>query len=277
MEALIQKIRSALASCPFVAGVALGGSRATGTADARSDVDIGVYYPHGQLDAAALSRLAQGLDDGRRENLVCGEGGWGPWVNGGGWLTVDGVQVDLILRDVDRVRAVVERTDRGEFSAHYQTGHPHAFLDVIYRGELASCRLLYAADPGLRALKARAEVYPEPLRQGLMAFFLFEAEFSCALAQKSLPTGDLYYCTGQLFRAASALNQALFACNGQWCLNEKKAAGRINGFPRRPAGYAQRMNEVFALAGTRPQQALAALQALRQEAEALCRAPGGPG
>lgn len=112
-----------------------------------------------------LSRLAQELDDQHRENLVCGEGGWGPWVNCGGWLVMDGVHVDLILRDMDRVQEVVERTDRGEFSAHYQTGHPHAFLDVMYRGELASCQLLYAADPEFSALKSRAENYPIPLQR----------------------------------------------------------------------------------------------------------------
>ena len=52
--------------------------------------------------------------------------------------------MDLILRDWDRVMEAVRETDRGEFSAHYQTGHPHAFLNVAYRGELAACRVLYS-------------------------------------------------------------------------------------------------------------------------------------
>ena len=121
MDALIQRAVDALRACPFIAGIVLGGSRATGMATENSDVDIGVYYRHGQLNAEMLSRLAQELDDQHRENLVCGEGGWGPWVNCGGWLVMDGVHVDLILRDMDRVQEVVERTDRGEFSAHYQT------------------------------------------------------------------------------------------------------------------------------------------------------------
>ncbi len=273
MDALIQRAVDALRACPFIAGIVLGGSRATGMATENSDVDIGVYYRHGQLNAEMLSRLAQELDDQHRENLVCGEGGWGPWVNCGGWLVMDGVHVDLILRDMDRVQEVVERTDRGEFSAHYQTGHPHAFLDVMYRGELASCQLLYAADPEFSALKSRAENYPIPLQRALMQFFLFEAEFSCALAEKNLPNGDLYYFTGHLFRAASALNQALFARNAQWCLNEKKAIFRIDGFPMHPQSYAARMNHIFTLLGTSPQQALATLQTLRQETIALCHLP----
>lgn len=270
MEELLQRIVHALRPCPCIVGIALGGSHATGTATGGSDVDIGVYYRHGQLDAAMLSRLAQELDDQHRENLVCSEGGWGAWVNCGGWLVVDGIHVDLILRDVDRVREIVERTDGGKFSAHYQTGHPHAYLDVMYRGELASCRLLYTADPALAALKARAEVYPPALGQALTQFFLFEAGFSCELAEKNLPNGDLYYFTGHLFRAASALNQALFARNAQWCLNEKKAVFRIDGFPLHPGDYAARMNRVFTLAGVSPHQALSMLQALRQETAALC-------
>lgn len=271
MDARIQQIVDTLKACPFVAGIALGGSRATGTANEQSDVDIGIYYHHDQLDSETLSRLAQELDDQHRENLVCGEGGWGPWVNCGGWLVMDGVHVDLILRDVSRVQDVIARTERGEFTPHYQTGHPHAYLDVMYRGELASCRLLYAADPSLADLKARAETYPPSLQRALARFFLFEAGFSCELAEKNLPNGDLYYFTGHLFRAASALNQALFACNARWCLNEKKTIFRIDGFPLHPAGYARRMNRVFTLAGASPSESLAELQALRRETVNLCR------
>lgn len=270
MDELLQRIVHVLGPCPFIAGIALGGSRATGTATAGSDVDIGIYYRHGQLDVTMLSRLAQELDDQHRDNLVCPEGGWGNWVNCGGWLVMDGIHVDLILRDMDRVRELVERTEAGKFSAHYQTGHPHAYLDVMYRGELASCRLLHTADSALTALKAQAEVYPAALQQALTQFFLFEAGFSCDLAEKNLPNGDLCYFTGHLFRAASALHQVLFACNAQWCLNEKKAIFRIDSFPLHPADYAARINRVFTLAGASPRQALSDLRALRKETAALC-------
>lgn len=64
---------------------------------------------------------------------------------------MDGRPVDLILRNIARVKQVIEKTDAGETAAHYQTGHPHAYLDVMYRGELASCRILYASDPAFRA------------------------------------------------------------------------------------------------------------------------------
>lgn len=47
MDALIQRAVDALRACPFIAGIVLGGSRATGMATENSDVDIGVYYRHG--------------------------------------------------------------------------------------------------------------------------------------------------------------------------------------------------------------------------------------
>ena len=55
MDALIQRAVDALRACPFIAGIVLGGSRATGTATENSDVDIGVYYRHGQLNAEMLA------------------------------------------------------------------------------------------------------------------------------------------------------------------------------------------------------------------------------
>ena len=228
-EERIARIAGALSPLPFVCGVVLGGSRATGSAAPDSDVDIGVYYDPAGFDAGKLSEVARELDDAHRENLVCREGEWGGWVNCGGWLTVDGCPVDLICRDVQRVRRAVDETDAGRFSAHYQPGHPHAYLDVMYRGELASAKVLCARDAALLPLKSRAEVYPEALRASLLDFFLFEADFSCRLAQKSAPGGDVYYVCGHLFRAVSALNQALFALNRTYLLNEKKATLRAEG------------------------------------------------
>lgn len=268
VEQILARAAEVLGSCPSVEGVVLGGSRATGTAGEGSDVDIGVYY-RGEPDLAALNRAAAQLDDAHREGLICPVGGWGEWVNCGGWLVVEGVPVDLILRDLDRVAQVVERTERGQVAAHYQTGHPHAYVDGIYRGELACCRVLYARTGGFLALKRRAERYPDALREALGQFFCFESGFSCMFAEKSAAQGDLYYTAGHLFRAVSALNQVLFALNRQWCLNEKKAVARAGGFPLCPAGYQERVNRAFALLGSDPAAAAQQVRALCQEVGAL--------
>ena len=114
IEHLLQRIAGELARCPFVAGVVLGGSRATGTATEASDIDIGIYYDGEEIDFDRLNEIAARLDDGRRQNLICREGGWGNWVNCGGWLTVERYHVDLILRETGRVRDILDRISRGD-------------------------------------------------------------------------------------------------------------------------------------------------------------------
>ena len=43
IEKLIEKIVHEVSQCTFVKGIVLGGSRATGTANESSDIDIGIY------------------------------------------------------------------------------------------------------------------------------------------------------------------------------------------------------------------------------------------
>jgi predicted nucleotidyltransferase len=98
-EALLRRLVVALSAVPGVEAIALGGSRARGTAVATSDYDIGLYYCASRpVDVAALGKVAAALDDRGAEASVTSIGGWGPWIDGGGWLVVDGVHVDLLYR-----------------------------------------------------------------------------------------------------------------------------------------------------------------------------------
>ena len=261
----IDRIAAALEPVACVRAVVLGGSRATGTATAHSDLDIGIYYDSATLDLDGLNAAARALDDAHRENLICPEGGWGPWVNCGGWLTVDGMPTDLILRDVHRVERVIDETDHGEVASHYQTGHPHAFVNVMYRGELALCQPLWTRGD-FPALKARAEVYPEPMRESLLGAFGFEMGFSAGIAEKSLSTGDSCYVTGHLFRAASAMHQVMFALNRAYCLNEKRASQRVEALPLHPENYARRASAIFEVG---PEEGVRRLNGLRTDVERM--------
>lgn len=266
LQEILDAAVEAYGSCPCIRAVVLGGSHATGTATDASDVDIGLYYDREKLDYGALNEAARRLDDAHREDLICREGGWGAWVNCGGWLTVQGRPVDVILRDFRRVQDVVQATDRGVFACHYQPGHPHAFVDAAYRGELACCRTLYARDDAFEAVKRHAADYPPALRRALVDFFLFEADFSCKLAEKYADGADAYYLAGHLFRSVSALNQVLFALNGTWLLNEKKAVQRAGSLEVAPADYAARAQAVFTAPSER---AVAALRALCEQVSGL--------
>src|SRR5262249_20301786 len=132
-EALLGRLVRAVAPVPGIEAVVLGGSRARGTATAGSDYDIGLYYRGSRpIDIAALRGVAASLDDRGAAAEVTPLGGWGPWIDGGGWLLIDGVLVDLLYRDLDRVTTAIDDAHAGKVEPHYQPGHPHAFLPIIY-------------------------------------------------------------------------------------------------------------------------------------------------
>ncbi|MBT2393490.1 nucleotidyltransferase domain-containing protein [Streptomyces sp. ISL-1] len=103
MNSRIEAMAQQLTAVRGVRAVALGGSRARGSHRPDSDWDLGVYY-RGSVDTGALASLAAEVTG--RPVEVAGPGGWGPWVNGGAWLSVDEMRVDWILRDLDRVQRV---------------------------------------------------------------------------------------------------------------------------------------------------------------------------
>lgn len=244
----------------------MGGSRAQGTHDADSDIDIGLYYDgEAGIDLAALSAAATLLDDEKRHDLIALPGSWGEWVNGGGWLVVDGVTVDLILRDGNRVEKAIADCAGGNVTAHYQTGHPHAYLNVMYMGELAVCRILHDAIGRMSALQKLTLPYPEKLRTAMLSRFNFEAEFSLMLAEKNSRRGDVYYVAAHLARSISCMNQVLFALNGEYCLNEKKAVIMADGFPVRPADYQVRVERVLSDLNIDPTSACARCRLLVEE------------
>jgi predicted nucleotidyltransferase len=249
IRTVLDKAATSLTAISGIEAVVLGGSRARGTHSPESDIDIGIYYNNATLDLISLNKAAQLLDDEHRENLIAPPGEWGKWVNGGGWLIIDGYHVDFILRDIERVENVITECQEGSISAHYQTGHPHAYINVMYMGELAVCKVLWDKQGSISAQKSVAEQYPLKLKKAIIAFFGFEAEFSLMFAESNAKKNDVYYVTAHIVRAISALNQVLFAVNEEYCLNEKKAVNMIDSFNIHPLGYKDKVNSIFAAAG----------------------------
>ena len=204
-----------LAGVPGVVAVTLGGSRARGTADASSDTDLGVYY-RGDLDVAGVRRLAGRYDPAAE---VSDRGGWGPWVDGGGWLTVGGARVDWIYRDLDRVERVAADCAAGRVDCHAQPGHPHGFWSSAYLAEVALAVVL--ADPAGELAALRLVPYPEALRAALVERGRWEAGFSLAGARKGAERGDVAWVAGCLYRAVGCLTQARYAAERRWLTTEK--------------------------------------------------------
>nr|WSS72257.1 nucleotidyltransferase domain-containing protein [Streptomyces sp. NBC_01175] len=237
----VAAMASRLTRLPGIEAVALGGSRARGTHRPDSDWDLGVYY-RGAPDLDALTALASDVQGAPAE--VAGPGGWGPWVNGGAWLTVDGVAVDWILRDLDRVESVWSDCREGRYEVGIQPGHPLGFWSPCYVGEVALGRVLEDPRGDLASLQEAVRAYPEPLRRALTGA-VGEADFSVASARKSAPSGDTLHVSLCLARAFGVLAQALHAHHRVWCLNEKGALASAAALPGTPADFAARVSEAL--------------------------------
>jgi predicted nucleotidyltransferase len=256
-----------------VIAVVLGGSRARGTASADSDIDLGIFYdPDQRPSLDALRALAQELDDRHLPDLVTDFGGWGPWINGGGWLNVDDQHVDWLYRDVRQVEHEIAECEAGRPRIYYQPGHPHGFYNHIYVGEVFYCRPLYERDDTLRRLKARTTPYPPLLKRALIRV-LWEASFSLENAHKPVLRGDVAQVVGCVYRAVAVMVQALFALNERYCINEKGAVAQVETFPQRPDGFSERVTSVLGAPGRTADQlarSVALLETVLNDVQKLC-------
>ncbi|MFJ9445374.1 nucleotidyltransferase domain-containing protein [Kitasatospora sp. NPDC101235] len=241
MRAIIEDMAGQLTRVPGVVGVMLGGSRARGEERPESDWDLGVYY-RGRLDLDELRALAG------PEVEVAGPGGWGPWVNGGAWLRIDGAAVDWILRDLDRVGQVWADCREGRYEVGTQAGHPLGFWSPCYPGEVALGQPLADPTGELTRLKRQTADYPEPLRGALTAA-TWEAGFLLDTAAKSAVRADALHVSLCLSRAVGILIQALYAHHRRWCLNEKGALAVAEQLPDAPPGFGPRVRSLLAAPG----------------------------
>ncbi|MBP1968358.1 putative nucleotidyltransferase [Virgibacillus natechei] len=245
---VIHLVSKELETIPGIVGVVLGGSRARDTHRPDSDIDIGIYYDEvAGFDTNAVGKAATKLDDENRKNLVTSLGEWGSWINGGGWIVVEGYHVDLIFRDVNRVETVIEDCLSGSISSHYHTGHPHAYLNVMYMGEISICSIVADPTNQLAALQAKTIPYPESLKDAIIGYFMFEASFSFMFADDNVDKDDISYVAGHCFRVVSCLNQVLFAANETYCINEKKAVAMVEHFSIKPKNYKERIDNAIRL------------------------------
>lgn len=249
VEMSVARVVAALQPVPGIMALALGGSRATGTHTDASDVDIGIYYDAATFDIAALRTAVMTIDDLARPDAVTPRGGWGPWVDGGGWLTVDGQAVDVIYRDLERVRISVVEAVRGDFTIHPHWGHPHGIPNTLYAAEVAICQTLWEREGVISTLKPQLSPYPPHLSAHIIAIMLDEAGFFVSVAQHGLPRGDVSYAAGCAFRVIACLMQALYAVNGRWLLNEKGAVAGAARLPNTLPDVASDVAAVYAAIG----------------------------
>jgi hypothetical protein len=272
-QSYLRELADRLVAVPGVVGVMLGGSRARGEHTPDSDTDLGLYY-RPSLDVGALATLARDVAGPDAE--VSEPGAWGPWVDGGAWLTVSGSAVDWLYRDVDRVVTSWNDAVRGRFTFHHQVGHPLGVPDFAYAGEVALGVVLADPTGELAALKERAERYPAALADAVVER-LWEADFSLANAAKATSRADVVYVAGCLFRAVELCAHALHAAAGRWLVNEKGAVAAAGRLPVAPVDFTGRAQGLLTELGADAQRLDARIRAAHQlvaDVRAACRTAG---
>lgn len=273
VETLLREIVDEVKQVGGVKGIVLGGSRARGTHTSSSDVDLGIYYhADSPLDLDGLSRVATHLDDEHRAHVITPIGGWGPWINGGGWLKIRSHPVDFLYRDLGKVNAVIEDCLHGKVEVYYQPGHPLGFVSSIYMAEVAVCQPLWDPEGILSELESIVHPYPESLQNALIQKFAWEINFSIQIAGKSAERADVTYAAGCCFRSVMCILQVLFAINKTYWLNEKGAVALADTFVRKPEMLQARINESFQMLDAGPQaiqEAIANLEELSKDIQKL--------
>jgi hypothetical protein len=244
----ITKIVDSIKQINGVRALVLGGSRARGSHNINSDIDIGIYYDSSiGLDISGIQQAATIIDDAGRDNLVTPIGGWGPWINGGGWLSVNHYPVDFLYRDLNKVSTVMEQCLSGVITIDYQPGHPHGFINSIYFSEIALCKVLWDPSGIIGEMKARTIPYPLEVKKAIIEKFFWEATFAIDTGRKGIYKTDLAYIAGCCFRSLSCLNQVLFALNECYWMNEKGAVAIADSFSIAPKQYANKVNTILSL------------------------------
>jgi len=250
---LISSIVGRLAEIPGMKAVVLGGSHARGRAQPNSDIDLGLFYSEvAPFSIDAIRALAESIND-TPSLVVTDFYGWGPWVNGGAWLTIRGQRVDFIYRNIEHVQRVITDADAGRFEVDYLQQPPFGFFSGTYLGEIAIRIPQFDPESLIDRLKKRVTVYPEAMREAIIQDYLWQAEFNLeAFAPKFAARADAYGTTACLTRAVKQLIVVLFALNRQYLLNDKTALAETTEFQRAPEKFAARVQTVFQSVGASP-------------------------
>ena len=156
---LVSSLVKRLSAIDGVKAIVLAGSHARGRAQPDSDIDVGLFYSDSApFSIPSVRALAEEIND-TAGPVVTDFYGWGPWVNGGAWLTIGGQRVDLIYRSLEHVERVVGDAEAGRYEVHYLQQPPFGFFSATYLGEIAVCIPLFDPDARLDTFKRRVANY----------------------------------------------------------------------------------------------------------------------
>ncbi len=189
-----------------VHAVVIGGSRAIGHEQPHSDWDLGVYY-RGEPDLSALAARGE----------VHPPGAWGRIMNGGSWLDVGSIRVDVLLRDLDVVDHWTTEAESGRFEIDGLPGYIAGIPTYSLTAEANLCRPIRGS--------IETSSFPEALRALGSQRWRFNRDFSLYHAEQHARRGNVAGTLGQAARAVFEEAHARCCAAGTWVLNEKHVVG----------------------------------------------------
>lgn len=260
---LVSSLSERLGAIHGVQAVVLGGSHARGRARPGSDIDLGVFYSEaGPFSVESVRELANEIND-IPGPVVTGFYEWGPWVNGGAWLTIGGQRVDLIYRSLEHVQRTIAGAHAGKYELNYAQQPPFGFFSGTYLGEVAICIPLFDPEARIDSLKRLVAAYPEALRSAVIQDYLWAAEFGLdAFAVKFAKRSDTYGTAACLTRAVNQLILVLFAVNRKHLINDKTALDEVSEFEFAPREFGARVQSTFQKLDNSAEQLLGAVESI---------------
>ena len=260
---LVSSLAKQLGAIRGMKAVVLGGSHARGRAQPESDIDLGLLYSEAApFSIQNIRELAEAVND-TAGPVVTDLYGWGPWVNGGAWLTIGGQRVDFVYRSLEHVERLITEAEAGQYEVDYAQQPPFGFFSGTYLGEIAVCIPLVDPEARLDLLKRRVADYPEALRKSVVQDYLWQAEFGlAAFARKFAARADAYGTAACLSRALNQLVLVLFALNRRYPINDKTALAEVAEFEHAPREFGPRVQKVLAHVGASPGELTAAIESI---------------
>ena len=262
---LVSSVAKRLGAITGVQAVVLGGSHARGRAQPGSDIDLGLLYSDvAPFSTHSVRELAEAVNDSAGP-VVTDFYQWGPWVNGGAWLTIGGQRVDFLYRSIEHLDRVIAEANAGRYELHYLQQPPFGFFSGTYLGEIAVCIPLFDPEGRVDELKRQVAAYPEALRRAVVRDYLFMAEFTLtAFAPKVAARSDIYGTAACLTRAVNELVMALFALNRKYPLNDKTALEEVTEFECAPPEFGPRVQKTLAHLGASAGELSTAVEGIAQ-------------
>lgn len=260
---LVSSLANRLGAIRGITAVVLGGSHARGRARSGSDIDLGLLYSEAApFSIQSVRELAEDVND-THGPVVTDFYGWGPWVNGGAWLTIGGQRVDFLYRSLEHMERVIAEAEAGRYELHYAQQPPFGFFSGAYLGEIAVCIPLFDPEARLEVLKRRVANYLEAMRLAVVQDYLWQAELGLtAFAPKFAARSGAYGTAACLARAVNQLLLVLFALNRKYLMDDKTALAEVAEFERVPREFGRRVQQTIEHLGGSPEELNAAVESV---------------